>query len=224
MAKPYKYRFTEFARKYWIETVLVVVVLVCTISIIASFLMDNCQSMFFYLQNGDFKSLIHQIFAGRLDNLNAILAILGFLSTYKSLFNSESKEAMRLVPHISVSVREAHESAPYINVEIHNESDYPLSHILYGENEICQRLPESESTMFLLDVPRAKNDTPPYGQIICTPEEQLIDELYPEKLTFALEDARGKQWTIASTMERMGDIISYPKHNQIVSQSRSKSA
>lgn len=224
MAKSYKYRFTEFARKHWFITVLVVAVLVCTISIIASFLMDNCQGMFFYLQNGDFKSLIHQIFAGRLDDLNAILAIPGFLLTYTSLFYSESKEAMRVVPRISVSVREAYESAPYIEVKIHNESDYPLSHILYGENEICHRLPEGESTMFLLDVPRAKNDTPPYGQILCTPEEQLIDELYPKKLTFALEDTRGKQWTIASEMERMGDIISYPKHNQIVSQCRSKSA
>lgn len=206
------YRIGQFIKANWVSVFLGIVSSLGTLAVLGTFFFENYEALLSELNNNGIIGFITLLFSERLESFYTLLCIMALIGNFSKLYTNEKEAYLARVPAFNVKIGEAREAAPYIEISIDNNSSFSFANIACESNSSPRSLQEKKNATFLLDVPRATSDNPPFErrEEMCQPTGELISDLYPKVLHIAITDAKGTVWNFECPAEVADTGISYP--------------
>lgn len=206
------YRIGQFIKAHWVTVFLGLISSFGTLAALGSFFFKNYEALLSELNTNGIVGFITLLFSGRLESFYTLLCIMALIGNFSKLYTNEKEAYLTRVPAFNVKIGEAREAAPYIEINIDNNSSFTFANIACESNSSPRSLQENKNAKFLLDVPRATSDNPPCGrrEEICQPAGELINDLYPKVLHIVITDAKGTVWNFECPAKVTDTGISYP--------------
>ena len=207
-----EYKIRQFVKAHWFVVLLGLISTLGTLAVIGTFFFENYRALLSELRSNGIIGFITLLFSERLESLYTFLSIAALIGNLSKQYSNEKEAYLSRVPKFYVKVNEAREAAPYIEISIDNISGFPFSNLACESSPSPKSLQENKNAKFLLNVPRAKNDNPPFErrEDVCQPEGELINGLYPKELHVVITDAKGTIWNFKCPGEITDAGVSYP--------------